>query len=201
LFPGESWLWLLGIVPLVGALIGIALELRGHRQAVGWTLVATGTVFATSLFGVALTLVDRHQQNHVLLSEIERRGGIPQIGAFGGLEPTWIFYGQRPVQELSLRAEDRSLEPDSPWKLRPRIAAHQFFADGQNRYIITTAGVWPQLQRALPDNAQVIAECPLFLKKERLLLIGAADAPPNPDAIYRVARPKAPDGKDNPGLR
>ena len=88
------------------------------------------------------------------------------------MEPTWIFYGGRPIDELTLDAD--ALRATGPWKPKPRPPAAEFFGQGQDRFIITTDRRWNQLRAALPPQAAVLAECPLFLRRERLLLVGVA---------------------------
>ena len=99
--PGEESLAALGLIPLVGASICFVLHERGRTSAAAITFVVAATLFTTALFGYGTRRVDRHQQNHVLLEAISRRSASPQVGAFGCLEPSWTFYGARPVRELT----------------------------------------------------------------------------------------------------
>jgi len=171
--PGETWLAAIGLIPLAGAVLAFSFQ-RGQRfPQAAWTVAATAVAFTTALFGWTAARVDRHQQNHLLLAAIERAGGNPRVGAFGRLEPTWIFYGGRPIDELTLDAGDGEEAGTSPWKPKPRPLAAEFFGQGQDRFIITTDRRWNQLRAALPPQAAVVAECPLFLRRERLLLVGA----------------------------
>jgi hypothetical protein len=143
-------------------------------------------VFTTAMFGWAVLRVDRHQQNQRLLTMIERAGGHPQIGAFGRLEPTWVFYGGRPIAELTLDPA-AAAGATGPWKPKPRPLAPDFFGRGQDRFIITTDRSWDQLRAALPPQAAVLAECPLFLRRDRLLLIGVA-----PQTAHSNREPASP---------
>jgi len=172
--PGETWLGAIGLIPLAGAVVAFFLQ-RGQRfPQAAWAVAVTAVTFTTALFGWAAARVDRHQQNHLLLAAIERAGGNPRVGAFGRLEPTWIFYGGRPIDELTLDAGDGEEAGASPWKPKPRPLAAEFFGQGQDRFIITTDRRWNQLQAALPPQAAIVAECPLFLRRETLLLVGVA---------------------------
>jgi 4-amino-4-deoxy-L-arabinose transferase-like glycosyltransferase len=175
--PGEAWLGAIGLVPLCGAGCALILIARNRLPAAAATVAATAAVFTTSLFAIGAWRVSRHQENHLLLAAIDRVGGDPQIGAFRCLEPTWIFYGGRPIAELALgpSGHRRHRRTAGPGKSRPH--AGDFFGDGDGRLIITTGRHWEELQRALPHDATVLAECSFFLKSERLLLVGkpAAD--------------------------
>jgi hypothetical protein len=158
---------------MVGAVLCFVFTETGRTQTASTAFAATAVAFATALFGFALMRVDQHQQNHELLSVIEECGQSPRVGAFKRLEPTWIYYGGWPIDELTLEASDRTSTSQYAWKPKPRLNAAEFFADGNDRFIITTDSHWAQLRAALPVEATVLAECPLFLKDERLLLIGA----------------------------
>jgi len=176
--PGETWLAAIGLIPLAGAVVAFFFQ-RGQRfPQAAWTVAATAVAFTTALFCWTAARVDRHQQNHLLLAAIERAGGNPRVGAFGRLEPTWIFYGGRPIDELTLDAGDGEEAGTSPWKPKPRPLAAEFFGQGQDRFIITTDRRWNQLRAALPPQAAVVAECPLFLRRERLLLVGLPPSAP-----------------------
>jgi len=138
---------------------------------------ATAIVFTTLLFGFVAVRVDRHQQNHQLLATVAGSSDNPRVGAFGRLEPTWIFYGGRPIDELTLDSPDSPRGARSPWKPKPRPLAAEYYGDGRDCFIFTTDRQWAELQKALPPQACVVAECSLFLRDDRLLLIGRKDVP------------------------
>jgi 4-amino-4-deoxy-L-arabinose transferase-like glycosyltransferase len=170
--PGEGWLGAIGLIPLVGAIVCLVSMETGRMRTASTAFAATAVAFTTVLFGFAVMRVGRHQQNHVLLAAIEQCGESPRVGAFGCLEPTWVYYGGRPINELTLDASDPTSTSQDAWQPKPRLNAADFFASGEDRFIITTARHWEPLRAALPAEAKVLAECPLFLKDDRLLLIG-----------------------------
>ena len=173
LLPGEEWLGLVGLLPLLGALLALRFQRSERYLAAARTFAVTAVAFTTAMFGWAVLRVDRHQQNQRLLAEIDRAGGNPQVGAFGRLEPTWVFYGGRPIDELTLDPAVATA-PTGPWKPKRRPLAADFFGAGRDRFIITSDRHWDRLRAWLPPQAAVLAECPLFLRRERLLLIGVA---------------------------
>jgi 4-amino-4-deoxy-L-arabinose transferase-like glycosyltransferase len=162
--PGEEGLGLIGAIPLAGAIVGWLLLRSERRQAAAMSFTAMAALFTVTLCGFVAQRIDRHQHNHRLLAAIDRHGRNPRIGAFGCLEPTWIFYGRRPVQELAVGQSASSALP----------AAGEFFGDGEDRFIITTDRQWPTLRERLPTTAAVLAECPFLFRSERLLLVGRA---------------------------
>lgn len=174
LLPGETPLAGVGLIPLTGALVAFFFQRRQCFPQAACSVAVTAVAFTTALFGWAAMRVDRHQQNHVLWAAINRAGGTPRIGAFGRLEPTWIFYGGRPIEELRLDAPLPESSRAGTWKPKPCPPAAEFFGLGQDRFIITTDRCWDQLRAVLPPQAAVLAECPLFLRRERLLLVGTS---------------------------
>jgi 4-amino-4-deoxy-L-arabinose transferase-like glycosyltransferase len=172
LLPGGAWLGAIGAIPLCGAVCALILAGRERFSAAAAAVAVTAIAFTTSLFAVGTWRVDQLQENHLLLAAIDRVGGDPQIGAYGRLEPTWVFYGRKPITELSW-------DPSAPQPVDDASAAGQlypdavrFFGDGDGRVIITTDQHWKELQKALPPDTAVLAECSLFLKSDRLLLVG-----------------------------
>jgi hypothetical protein len=174
--PGEAWLGLLGLPLLAGAIACLVLLARGRRFAAAMAVSAAAISFTALLFGWALPRVDRHQQNQVLLATINRLGHQPRVGAFGVLEPTWIFYGGRPIDELKVGDAKEDAAQGRSWAPKPWPDARRFFGDGDERFIITTDRHWPALREQLPAGAGVIAECPRFLRSGKLLLIGRQTA-------------------------
>lgn len=162
LFPGELGLAMLGATLLAGAVAAWRWLHQGRSRRAAYAMVATSMGFVLGLFAVAVPSVDRHQQNHLVLQAIQQAGENPQVGAFGLLEPSWVFYGGRPIVELTAPGQ----------KTQPNV--REFFGTGEERFVLTTDRHWEHLKRKLPDSAGIVAECPLFLKKDRLLLIGRA---------------------------
>ena len=76
-----------------------------------------------------------------------------------------------------LQTPDSSMSKRSQWSPKPQLNATEFFGDGRNRFILTTDRFWPRLQETLPPQATIVAECSLFLKDDRLLLIAGKEAP------------------------
>lgn len=173
--PGEELLGLVGVIPLSAAVVGLVLIRKERVAAAAGTFATAAVLFTTSLFAVAAARVDRHQQNDRLLAAIDGRGGEPRVGAFGCLEPSWVFYGGRPIQELSADKPAETARRDAG-TVPTRSPAAEFFGDGADRYIITTDRHWPTLQPLLPPTATVLAECPRLFRRDQLLLIGRSPA-------------------------
>jgi hypothetical protein len=172
LVPGEWEVGMLGLIPVAGAAAALWYVSTERPRAAALATVVTAIAFATSLFGWAQERVDRCQQNDRLLAAIDQCGVRPAVGAFGCLEPTWVFYGGEPIIELTLSPERDLPRQTHPWRPKPWRNAAEFFRESEDRVIITTAQHWKQLRPALGPGAAVLAECPRFLRSGQLLLIG-----------------------------
>ena len=165
--PGEEWLALIGLVPVIGAAIAFALLRRGRPMAASVGLAAMAVTFSTIAFGFVLVRVGGRDEYRAVFAAIERRSANPNIGSFDGVEPSWVFYANRQIQPLTPTGP----APVSEWKITP-IPAVEFFAQDQDRFIITTEDGWKWLRKSLPADATLLAESPRFLSTGRWLLIG-----------------------------
>jgi hypothetical protein len=167
------------------------LERDLDRYAVrGMAVVAI--LFALSVFGVVPDRVDRHQQGGRLLAEIAGRSAPVRVAALGALEPSWVFYGGRPVMELddSGRAgwSGAYVEIDGRWQRKPAVGLEDLAANPERWLLITTEKHLALTQAELPAAFEVLTSAPYFLKKDRLLLLGA---PREADSVPQLARPAA----------
>jgi len=161
--PGEEWLGLLGLTPIAGgiACVGLAF-VRNYRAAVG-VFGATAVAFATLLFAVGAERADRHQLNHLLFQAIHRQSSHPQIAAYKILEPSWVFYGGRPVREFNGTTRDAG-----------RLAAQQaaaFLSESPDAFLITTIERRKELASLLPPDIVTLQRVPYFLKDDELVVL------------------------------
>jgi 4-amino-4-deoxy-L-arabinose transferase-like glycosyltransferase len=173
--PGEVWLGLIGLVPLGGGLAALILAERGQPARSAVVFATAATAFVTLLFGVAAARVDRHQTNHLLLAAIDSRSANPHVASFGLLEPTWVFYGGRPVEELpyvdSSPTMPSCIEVDGKWLPKPTPQVDQLLREPSDLFIITTDGLVPEFESRHPGQFEVIAEEPYFLKSGQLVVL------------------------------
>ena len=178
--PGEQWLGIVGLVPFIGGVACFWLMERGQPRYCAVTLTVTATVFVTSLLGGVAHRVSAHQQNDLLLAEIAAQEPGTQVTAFGLLEPTWIFYGDRPIHEYHISGEAISLgrwvEVDGCWQpKRPRDLGDLTSTDAHS-LVITTDRHLQQLESLLSAPVEILADVPFFLKDDRLLLVRPGEA-------------------------
>jgi 4-amino-4-deoxy-L-arabinose transferase-like glycosyltransferase len=199
--PQDGWLGLLGLLPLAGGSVALFWRRHGRDRAASATVLGTAVAFTTMLCAVGAQRVDYYQQSDRILAAIERQAAqqVIEVGALGGLEPSWVFYGGRAIRELSV---------DPAQELTAAQVALQFFAAGRSstipaaaagddafasqrnsagdhnqvhplrRCLITTDEQLRELQHEMPGRWDVVAAAPRFLKPGRLLLITLAENPP-----------------------
>ncbi len=166
--PGEEWLGVIGLIPLVGSGLAAFWLRSDQRGLVCHAVAVTAFVFTLSLFGLATLRVDHHQRNHELLAAINAHSHTPVVGSFGCLEPSWVFYGGRPIVELTAGAESHEASTDSTI---PRPTGLSNFLTKNDSFVILPRRIWEQVRDQLPSEVEVIAESPYFLKKDSLLVI------------------------------
>lgn len=171
--PGEEWLGLIGLVPIVGCVACIGfLAVRSYFASAG-ALAMTAVSFAILLFAVGVERIDQHQTNHHLLQAIHARSPHPQVASYRVLEPSWVFYGRFLVHEF---LDDRRFGPG-----HAATAATQFLAQSPDHFLITTSDKLREISPSLPLGIGVIEERPYFLHgKQQLVLLGPLTGPAGP---------------------
>ncbi|MCI0360432.1 MAG: glycosyltransferase family 39 protein [Planctomycetaceae bacterium] len=166
--PGEEWLGLLGLTPLAGgvACIGLA-AIRNYRAAaIGFG--GSAVALSTMIFAIGAPRADVHQTSHVLLRAAFERASDPQLASYKILEPSWVFYAGRPIEELP-HGNSAVREATGPQQIVDHLTLH---SEG---FVIITDRSLADLAQNLPPHIGVVAETGRFLKDERLLLLGLID--------------------------
>lgn len=179
--PGAEWLGAIGLLPLAGALSAAwACRQNRSRWALGM-LAAASVAFVIATLGFGPSVIDRQQRSHEILAAI-REFGAERVGAVGGLEPSWVFYGRQTIEEVALDG-GRDVPSRSPFAPRPIPSLEHFLQGEERRALIVAGRHWPALRDRYGDRLQVLADSQKFLKNERLLAI----------AITPVLNSHAPD--------
>jgi len=149
------WLGVVGMVPLVTGLSAWWYWSCDERILVRRMLVGGATVFTILLFAVVAPRIDRHQlawqmflQNPVQRSEV-------RLAAYGVLEPSWVYYSGRGIDELP-----RGDEP----------ALAEFLARPEPLYVIATSIDAAQLEGRLGGAFRKVSEVPYFLRSGSIVL-------------------------------
>tara|TARA_B100001123_G_scaffold267448_1_gene297727 strand:+ start:5168 stop:7015 length:1848 start_codon:yes stop_codon:yes gene_type:complete len=161
--PGEEWLAAVGGIPLLGAVFGFWLSRRGQVRVAQYAMATTAVCLTTVFFAWATVRVDQRRRDLGLLSMLARQDPASELGAYGVLEPSWVFYARRPVVELA--------------KEHPGSRSIGAFLAAEHRYVITTRDRVAEVQKIAPRVA-VLYRSPYFLKGEELVVLGSAATAP-----------------------
>lgn len=156
LLPGDGWLGIIGLIPLVGGIVAQRFLRQSERRKAIAAFAATAFAFACVLFSFTSVRVARHQHNDVLFREMYAQCSQPKMAAFGCFEPSWVFYAQRPI------AFFRPEEPDE---------AAQFLSGGEKRFLITTDERLETLRDSLATEPTIVAAVPYFMRQEQLVIV------------------------------
>jgi hypothetical protein len=173
LLPGEEWLAIAGLFPLAIGTACFVFYRREQRERLATTFAAGAAALTLFVFAVAAPTVDRHQKSHVLLEAIPRPDSV-QLAAFGCLEPSWVFYNGKPIEELKANPGFSShawQQVQGAWQPKNQFTAESFVQHHPRPYIITSNEQMEFLEQRLPGQTRVVAEVPYFLKKRRLLVL------------------------------
>jgi hypothetical protein len=195
--PGEEPLALIGCIPMLTAIAayGFVRHYQPGRAAV--TFGVGAVLLTTALFALASARVGRHQTFDSFVAAAFRRSEDPQIGTLGVLEPSWVFYTQRPMEHLFAPELTPQADQDTPrlgaqrtkdWQFKPLLNAWRFLDKSDHHFIITAASVIDRIGD-LPSHVEVVARTPYFLRNDELLLLatrpavarGTSDLPRNTD--------------------
>lgn len=173
--PGDEWLAAIGLLPLCGGLAALILAERQHRKWAAGVYATAAVLFVTLMFGGIASRVDQHQRSDLLLSAIGANSDDPRIASFGLLEPSWVFYSGRAIDEISTSEDPGPMssivETDGMWVRKQRTYITTLLADPSDSFLITTDGHLQTLRERYPDQFEVIAEEPYFLKKGKLVVL------------------------------
>ena len=159
--PGDEWLAGIGLIPLVGGIAGIAAWTTGRRYLAAGGLVACAALLMVAVFALGAAVVDQHQQADQLLAAARRAAAEPRLAAYKVLEPSWVYYGRRPIAEMH----------------GPLDEPLEFLARSPDAVVITTDRQWRRLQARSPKpDLVVLASVEHFLKDERLVVVAQAPA-------------------------
>jgi 4-amino-4-deoxy-L-arabinose transferase-like glycosyltransferase len=186
--PGEEWLGIIGLIPLVAGVSTWWLVRAQRTRSAAWCFAGAATASATLLFAVGAQRVDQHQYSHQLLEVISQRPS-PRIAAYACLEPSWVFYGGRPIDEITVGEVGPTHSPyvvrRDGWVPKPKVSIDDVVASGENAVVITTGKQLAAAKKLLPNDFKVLKRVPLFLKDDELVLLGR----PLANALAQRPRP------------
>lgn len=156
-FPGEQWLGVLGLIPVVGAIIAIKLVEQEQRKNALKTLVATALLLAFILVGVAAPRMQPYQDSPLFIEEAKRRAKSDnvEIATFRYFEPSVAFYAGKTVVTLDTARE-----------------VADFLGRYNNGFVITQATSLNELREELRSNISELSRQRNFMHGRELILLG-----------------------------
>ncbi len=175
-FDGDQLISLFGVGLGVGGLLGWWLYRRSQFRAVVVTCSITAVMFTGTLFGFGTVFVDQFQHSDVVLRRVADSNQQTAVGTFGCLESSWIFYGGKPVFELTreTRSDWWNDQRRGGWHKKDWPSPEQFVAAKPGALIITTDRDVQALQQRLPPDYRVLERAKYFLRDKEMVLLGPA---------------------------
>ena len=163
--PGESWLGLFGLIPLVGGLWFMFYQTLAQRRKALLGYAVMSVAFLTALFGYATVRVDRFQTAQPVIADIRNDSASekPPIVAFPFVRESTVFYAGDTVpvlDETQAMVEHLSHVEQAP-------------------YIITLSTREDEVHKAFPGRFRVLSRRPRFLHKGEVVVLAPADAGPS----------------------
>jgi len=157
LLPGEQWLAVVGLAPLVGAGLAYTLSRRGMQlQAIG-TATAACVLFIAALHTVVSPRISEHQEAPYfaeVLDEMHASGsGEARVATHEYFAPNLVFYGLGRVEQPSSREE-----------------AEAFLAAGSHNFLVVPEPEVEELE--LGADVEVLARHRRFLRQYDMVLLG-----------------------------
>jgi 4-amino-4-deoxy-L-arabinose transferase-like glycosyltransferase len=172
--PQETWLVILGMMPLVGGLLAWrALRRERHGRLIRIYSV-TAVLLATTIVGIAPAYVSKYQDGpHFGALARQLAADRPtELATYDYFAPTLVFYAQTPVT-----------------KLRKPHDIPKYFDEHPQGLLLTRADRLEDLQHELPADVTVLDRQRRFLRRHDLVLLGR---PEGTSAIRTVSAERAP---------
>lgn len=157
LFDGELSPALIGLVPITGALVGWRQTHRRRLTGTLATLAVTSVAFCVGLLGFAALPIDAHKNTHMFAEVIQQHAtGPTHLATYKYAPPSLVFYSHMFFDRLQARTD---------------VAAH-FDRFQTDAFLVTTDKQLDALQPYLPPDFEVLRTERVFLKREKVIILG-----------------------------
>ena len=97
--PNQRWLIIIGLVPIAGGVVAIW-KLRQNRPYHAVLATAVSSIgLCVVMFGFGTVAIDTAQTDRDLFDRISRLDDQQLVVSYRVLEPSWVFYCQKPIYE------------------------------------------------------------------------------------------------------
>lgn len=157
LLPDETWLVIIGVIPLVGGFLSQRALATDRRRLAVQYFAGTAVILATTIVGIAPAYVSKYQDGPYFGRMALNAGSDrqPELATFDYFAPTLVFYSEAPVA-----------------RLRSSQEIPQFFGDHPEGLLLTREDRLEELQPFLPGDITVLAQQRRFLRRHDLVLLG-----------------------------
>ena len=160
LLPGEEWLGIAGVVPLLGGLFALIAAEKGRTLLASRWVAGTAVAMSLLIFSVIADRVDGHRRLEDLVSAIAPEGQLEttEIASLSGGEGSWVFYCGQPIRRLASTEQAMDyLRSPSP--------------DGKTRVLIATGKRLQQDDAISPLSAYVVHRVPYFMRRDDIVIL------------------------------
>ncbi|MFN0020525.1 MAG: ArnT family glycosyltransferase [Pirellulaceae bacterium] len=172
--PGEAWLGLLGIVPIMAAVLA---AIAWHGQMKSWPaplVAAAGGLVVVGILGLGAYRADQHRQDQQLVMDWAKASTSESpLATYGILEPSWVFYSHHVIPQISG-------EPSQGARL---------FKEHPQASLLTREQFVSSIRRELGGDLEIVSSAPRFLKREQLVIVRRKTATSTSDSV-RAAQGK-----------
>lgn len=157
LLPGETWLVVIGAIPLAGALLATRAVAQQDRLRATRVVAGTAVTLAVMIVGIAPAYISKYQDGPYFGTMAKRIASdhVPELATFEYFAPTLVFYAETPVERLK--------KPEHI----PR-----FFGEHPEGLLLTRSDRLESLRKELPADITVLAQQRRFLRRHDLVLLG-----------------------------
>lgn len=165
--PSETWLAGMGALVAAFGTGGIAAWFFNRQRTGIGVLVTAAVVLAVGIHSVLLVRVsDRQQVATILRAASLADAGHSRWIAVTGMEPSWLFYADRPITERPLFDDNRAL--------RINAVRNLLLGDEPTVALVSTRDA-QTLQAELGDQVAILDQAPLLFRRERLVLLSSKE--------------------------
>ncbi len=152
--PTDTWIGILGMIPLSGGYVCYRCLQSGDFKQFVLRFTGTAILIFLTAVGLILPAIDEHRHDLQIADLIDRIDERTPVVAYGHIDPSLIFYGNRPIPKCV-----------HPGALNTLLSQ-------PNAILLTTDGRLRDIIGVLPSQVRVLADVPRFFRQDKWVLVG-----------------------------